>query len=46
MCALSFTSEMSPWNASPWKLPVEVNVAQKSENTLQPVYVHVHVDTV
>ena len=35
---------MSPWNASPWKLPVSVpksvldviNVAQKLRNTMQP----------
>ena len=40
-----FTSEMSPWNASPWRLLGDVNVAQKLESTLQPVYVHVHVDT-
>ena len=40
ICTLSFTIEMSPWNASAWKLPVDVNVAQKLESTLQPVYVH------
>ena len=46
--------EMSPWNASPWKLPVDVpksfldviNVAQKLENTMQPVFglVSTHID--
>ena len=46
--------EMSPWNASPWKLPVDVpksvldviNVAQKLENTMPPVFglVSTHID--
>ena len=40
--------EMSPWNASPWKLPVDVPKSflevVNVENTLQTVYVHVHVD--
>ena len=42
MCATSFTREMSPWNASPWKLDVDVpesvlevvNVAQKTREHL------------
>ena len=41
-----YLGEMSPWNASPWKLLVDVpksflevvNVAQKLENTLQPFF--------